>query len=236
MNSGYSSQRSAPERIVASDSSAPCCQLHIQTGSMWALPIMWMIMALPPDAKRDHLERPHVELDRPAAIAKLDPSTLRLLEQVDPLDHLDRLGKPERDRSARAVRLVNPQHKFVAVKCLLERTQPELRAFDPHEPRPVRGVRAGRDRDQPAVERIRLGRNARLGPVPRVREDRIREVMLALVGQWIRVERTPQQADGHYVLTRIVAVLAIVQDRYAVARLRHVDETVRRPLELRPLP
>src|SRR6476620_514278 len=236
MNSGYSSQRSAPERIVASDSSAPCCQLHIQTGSMWALPIMWMIMALPPDAKRDHLERSYVELDGPAAIAKLDPSTLRLLEQIDPLDRLDRIGKPERDWSARAVRLVDPQHKSIAAECLLERSQSELRAFDPHEPRPIRGVRTGRDRDQAAVERIRLGRNARLGPVPGMREDRIRKAVLPLVGQRIGIERAAQQADGHHVLTRIVPVLAIIQDRHAVPRLRHVDEAVRRPLELRLLP
>src|SRR5215203_3406833 len=46
-NSGYSSQRSAAERNVASASSTPACQDHSHTGSMWALPIMWTITKRP---------------------------------------------------------------------------------------------------------------------------------------------------------------------------------------------
>src|SRR5215211_8960345 len=46
-NSGYSSQRSAAERNVASASSTPACQDHSHTGSMWAFPIMWTITKRP---------------------------------------------------------------------------------------------------------------------------------------------------------------------------------------------
>src|SRR5918993_864419 len=46
-NSGYSSQRSAAERNVASASSTPACQDHSHTGSMWAFPIMCTITKSP---------------------------------------------------------------------------------------------------------------------------------------------------------------------------------------------
>src|SRR5688572_24792506 len=46
-NSGYSSQRSAAERNVASASSTPACQDHSHTGSMWAFPIMCTITKRP---------------------------------------------------------------------------------------------------------------------------------------------------------------------------------------------
>ena len=57
---------------------------------------------------------------------------------------------------------------------------------------------------------------------------RVRKAMLALVGEGVRVERAAEQADADYVPLGAVAVLAVVEERDAVAWLGEVTEAVGR--------
>ena len=60
--------------------------------------------------------------------------------------------------------------------------------------------------------------------------------LLALVGQRIGIDRRAHQRQPEHIALGAVPVLRIVEQRHAEARLAHVDEAVRRHLELRLVP
>src|SRR5918994_310153 len=62
------------------------------------------------------------------------------------------------------------------------------------------------------------------------------DALHALVGERVGVERTAEQADTHHVLLRAVSVLAVVEERHAVARLGEITEAVCRDLETGGVP
>ena len=73
-------------------------------------------------------------------------------------------------------------------------------------------------------------------PVAGVREERVGEALAALVGERVGVDRRAQQAEAELVAERVVAVLAVVEQRHAVARLGEVGEAVGGDLEAGDVP
>ena len=89
-------------------------------------------------------------------------------------------------------------------------------------------------REQRLVEVLRLGEHAAGEPVAGMRVERVGEALRALVGQRVGIDRRAQQAEAQLVAERVVAVLAVVEQRDAVAVLGQIGEAVRGHLEAAP--
>src|SRR5919199_584365 len=177
--------------------------------------------------QRQHLKRPHVEQD---LVAPHLDHPFRLFEQVEPLGSTDAGGEAQGCRSARAVRFVEAHDHPSPVLRPLEAPEGELHPFYHHEP-VLGGCALGHRGDERAVERERFPGYPRLGPVSGMREQAVSEAVLALIGERVRVEWALEEADAEHVVPGAVAVLAVVQEGDAVARLREVGEAVGADLE-----
>ena len=71
---------------------------------------------------------------------------------------------------------------------------------------------------------------------PGVRQQRVGELVVALVGEGVRGGGAAQQRQPHQVAVDVVAVLAVVHQRHAVAVLGEVGEAVGRDLEAGDVP
>ena len=69
-----------------------------------------------------------------------------------------------------------------------------------------------------------------------MRVERVGEALPAFVGERVGIDRRAQQAEAELVAERVVAILAVVEERDAVAVLGEVDEAMRRHLEPRLFP
>src|SRR6478609_7476392 len=78
-------------------------------------------------------------------------------------------------------------------------------------------------RDEWGVERDRFLRHVAIGPAALMRKEAVGEVVLALVGEVIGIDRTAEQANAKLIGSRTVGVFAIVQDRDTVARFGEID-------------
>ena len=95
------------------------------------------------------------------------------------------------------------------------------------------GDRLGEERP---VQVLGLGEDAAGQPVAGVREERVGEALPALVGERVGIDRRAEQAEAELVAERVVAVLAVVEERDAVALLGEVGEAVGGDLEARDVP
>ena len=64
-----------------------------------------------------------------------------------------------------------------------------------------------------------------------MRVERVGEALPALVGERVGIDRRAQQAEAELVAERVVAVLAVVEERDAVAVLGEIGEAMRGHLE-----
>jgi hypothetical protein len=150
-------------------------------------------------------------------------------EEVDALDPLDGATEAQSTFTAGAVGFVEAQDHGVPVLRELEAPERELQYFSLEKRESLRqGIPLRQDREEWRVEIEGLARDARRGPVALVGKEGVCEAMLALVGERVRVERTAEQADAYYVPLGAVAVLAVVEERDAVAWLGEVTEAVPR--------
>src|SRR5215204_2580661 len=183
-------------------------------------------------AQRQNFEGPRLDVD--VAVAYLD-RPLRLFEQVDALGPLNAGGEAQGRGSARAVRLVEAQDHTPAVLRPLEAPERELHPINRYEPAPG-GLASVRADNEGTVERERFSGHPGLRPVSGVGKEAVGEVVLALVGERVGVEGTPQKADAEHVLSDVVAVLAVVQEGDTVARLGEVGEAVGADFEAHLVP
>src|SRR5919107_265816 len=197
-------------------------------------PFLAYLLSFPLHSQRNHLEGPHTEahdalmyLDRPFGF----------FEEVDALHPLDGATETQRTFTAGTVGFVEAQDNGVPVLRELEAPERELQSLSLQKREFVRqGIPLRQDREEWRVEVEGLARDPRRGPVALVGKEGVRKAMLALVGERVRVERAAEQADADYVPLGAVAVLAVVEDRDAVAWLGEVTEAVGRDFETGGVP
>src|SRR5918997_1180229 len=200
--------------------------LPLPVGSAVILP------RLRPQTQREHLKRPHLE---PYLTSLGLYLPLRLLQQVNPLGSPNAGSEAQGSGSALAVRFVEAQDHTSPVLRPLEAPERELHALRRDEPVPG-GLSPALSDDEGAVEREGFRRYPGFGPVPGVRKEAVGEAVLALIGERVRIEGAPKEADAEHVVPGAVAVLAVVQEGDPVARLGEVGEAVGRNLEAHLVP
>src|SRR5215211_5256188 len=160
---------------------------------------------------------------------------LRLLQQVSPLGSPNAGSEAQDDEAALAVRIVEAQDHTSPVFSPLETPERELHALRRDEPVPG-GLIPTLSDDERAVEREGFSCYPGFGPVPGVSKEAVDEAVLALVGERVRVEGAPEEANAEHVVPGAVAILAVVQEGDPVARLGEVGEAVGRNLEAHLVP
>src|SRR5829696_10298032 len=153
-------------------------------------------------------------------------------EEVDALDPLDRTGEAQRTLPAGAMGFVEAQDHRVPVLRQLEAPERELQSLSLDERESLRqSIFLRHHLEKRRVEGEGLARDSRRSPIAGVGKEGVGKAVLALVGKRVGVERAAEQADADYVPLRAVAVLAVVEERDAVAWLGEVTEAVGRDFE-----